>query len=101
MAIVFYYVLFACASFVAGLVILDLERVVIGSFVAFGFCVLIMFMELSLPALVGAMSHAVLSEVVYYEAIRKIFTTLIPIAFVLNIAMAIVGGYFGERYLTN
>ncbi len=97
-AIAFYYVFLACASFVAGLVVLDLERAVIGSFIAFGLCALLMFIELSLPVLVGAMSYALLGEMVYYEAIRKIFTTLVPIPFVLNTAAAVVGSYFGERY---
>ena len=94
-------VLLALVSFWAGLILVDLETLIVGSFVALGLCTLIMFLELSIPAFLGVLSVKELDIVVYYQAIRMIFSTIFPAPIILAVVSSIIGGYFGERFFSN
>ncbi len=90
-------VLLTLVCFWAGLILVDIESIVVGSFFALGLCTLIMFVEFSIPAFLGVLSHAEFNEIVYYQAIRMIFTAIFPVPVILCLVAGILGGYFGER----
>jgi hypothetical protein len=94
-------VLLALVSFLAGLILVDLETLIVGSFVALALCTLIMFLELSLPAFLSVLSVKELDIVIYYQAIRMTFLAIFPAPIILAIVSSIIGGYFGERAFSN
>lgn len=96
-----YYILLGVVGFVAGMLIVDLERVIVGSFLSILLCTLIMFGELSLAALLGVFQHPEFEGIVYTYAVRTVFPVVFPFAAVLNVFSAVVGAYFGEKVLPN
>jgi hypothetical protein len=83
---------------VAGYLMVDLEKVIIGSLLSFGLCVLILFVELSLAAVLGIVSNAAFNQIVYIQAARIIFPNAFPVPFIINIVSSILGEYMGERF---
>jgi len=84
-------------GFVAGYLMVDLEKVVMGSFLSFGLCVLVLFVELSLSAVLGIVSRTAFNQIVYVQAIKIIFPNAFPAPFIINIVSSILGEYMGER----
>lgn len=87
----------ALVSFWAGIIVVDLDSIVVGCLTAFGLCVLIMFLELSLPAFLGVLSHPELNVIVHYQAVKMIFLAVFPLSLLLGAVSSILGGYVGEK----
>lgn len=85
----------------AGIIIVDIELVVVKCLMSFGLCILIMFLELSLPAFLRVLSHPELGEIVYYEAIKMIFIAIFPFPLLLGMISSLFGAYIGEKIFTN
>lgn len=91
----------ALVSFWAGVIFVDLESIITGCLMAFGLCVLFVFLALSLPAFLGVLSSLGLNEIVYSQAVRMTFLSVFPVPIILGFASAILGGYFGEKIFAN
>jgi len=94
---IFDFALLALVCFWAGIIIVELDSIIFSCLIAFGLCVVIMFLELSLPAFLGVLSYARLNDIVYYQATRMIFLAVFPFPLILGVASSILGGYFGEK----
>lgn len=95
------YILLGLASFFAGVVLVDLDVIIVGCLITFALCVAMMFIALSLPVFLGTLSHAVLSDLVYTQALRMIFYATFPISIILCLVTGILGGYVGEKVFPN
>jgi len=91
------FVFLALVGFWAGVILVDLDSIVVGCVIAFGLCVFIMFFALSLPAFLGVLSYPGLNDIVYNQAVRMIFLAVFPFPLFLGVVSSILGGYVGEK----
>lgn len=94
-------ILLAIVSFWAGLILIDFGSIIIGWFMAFIICIPIMFFELSLPAFLGVLSYPGLNEIIYFQAVKMIFTAVFPSPIIVGVVSSVLGGYFAERFLAS
>lgn len=90
-----YYFGVLAVAVLAGLVINDAPRAVLSFFGSYVVSGLVIFLVLSLPALIGNS----LPEVFFNAAITFTFTALFPIALLVGLVGTILGAALGERYL--
>lgn len=84
-------------SVLAGLVLKDMKAIIFGFMGTLLFSVLLMFLVLTLPTLLGYMPYAYQSEFVHILAIRIIFRLIFPAALFICFVGAILGGFFSEK----
>lgn len=84
-------------SVLAGMVLVDVEIVVFGYVGALSLSVLLMFVSLSLPALLGEVIYAPLKDVLYSGIVVLIFQTIFPGVIILCLMGGLLGSFFGER----
>lgn len=93
------YVFWVVSGLMAGLIIVDFKRIIIGAIVSFAVSLVLMFVILSLPAFLGTLSYSGLNELVYSENLRIIFSATFPFMLLINLLASIIGGYIGETRL--
>jgi len=85
----------------AGLLIVDLKRVVFCSILSYFLSSVFMFLFLSLPVFLGTLSHQVLGNLVYGQNLKLVFSLSFPFMLLTNIVSSIIGGYIGEILLAS
>lgn len=89
-------VLVFAVSVLAGLVLLDLESIMLGSLGALGLSAVIVYVCINLPSYLGIVSYPVLQQYLQIGAIVFIFRSFLLSA-ILSIIGALLGGLLGER----
>lgn len=84
-------------SILAGVILKDMKAIIIGSMGALLFSVLVMFLVLTLPTLLGFVPYAYQSEFIHILAISVIFKLIFPAALFMCFLGAVLGGFFGEK----
>lgn len=95
------YFFWIVAGLLAGLLIVDLKKVVFCSILSYFLSSVFMFLFLSLPVFLGTLSHPVLSNLVYAQNLKLVFSLSFPFMLLTNIASSIIGGYIGEILLAS
>ncbi|NWG10803.1 hypothetical protein HXY33_03505 [Candidatus Bathyarchaeota archaeon] len=95
------YLFWGVTGLVAGLVIVDFQRIIIEAILSSLVALLIMFVILSLPAFLGTLSYSSLNELVYSQSLRIIFSSTFPFMLLINLIASIIGGYTGETWLSS
>jgi len=92
----FDFVLLFILNFLAGVMIKDAERLVLGFIVAFSSSVILEFLILSMPVFVGLVRHAEYASYLYAGAITMIVRTTFPLGFVVCFLASIIGGFLAD-----
>jgi hypothetical protein len=95
------YFFWVAAAILAGIVIGDFRNVIILSVVSYFFSSALMFVFLSLPVFLGALSYQILSDLVFSQNLKLIFSFTFPSLLLINIVFGVVGGYIGEILLAS
>jgi len=95
------YFFWVAAAILAGVVIVDFKNVIILSVASYFFTSALMFVLLSLPVFLGTLSYQILSDLVFSQNLKLVFSFTFPSLLLINIAFGVVGGYIGEILLTS
>jgi len=91
------YVLIFIVAVLAGLILVDANKIVYGLIVSTLFSVFIMFFCLTLPAALGKVGSFALLEAFYSGVIVMIFRSIFPTTIITSFLGGFVGGLIGER----
>lgn len=80
----------------AGLVLKDFKAIIFGSVGALLFSVFLMFVVLTLPALLSYVPYSFQGEFVYLIAIQIIFKIMFPTALFICFLGGVLGGFLSE-----
>jgi hypothetical protein len=89
--------LFAVCLF-AGAILVDLDVVVLSFFGAFLLSVLLDFLSLSLPALLGVLEHAAQREALFQWTAVLVVRTVVPLPLMYCFAVSLVGAFLREHF---
>jgi len=93
----FDWILLLAVCLFAGAVIVDIDVVVLGFFSAFLLSLLVIFLCLSLPAMLGVLQHIAQREALYQWAVVLVARTLVPLPLMYCFAASLVGAFLRER----
>jgi len=91
--IVFFYVAIFGVSILAGIVLADVGRALLGTFASYGFAIVLTFTALSLPTLQSPFPPALLTDV----AAVFTFTAFFPLPIIVILVGALLGAGISER----
>lgn len=95
------YVFWIAVGIIAGILIGDFKNIILYSIASYFLSSALMFAILSLPVFLGTLSYQVLSDLVYFQNLKLVFTFTFPSMLLINVASGILGGYTGEILLTS
>lgn len=95
------YFFWVVAGLLAGVLIIDLKSVLFFSILSYFLSFTLMFLILSLPVFLGTLSHQILSNLVYAQSLKLVFSFTFPFMLLINILSGIIGGYLGEILLAS
>lgn len=82
-------------SILAGVLLADIKSIVLGVFEAFAITVLLMYVGMSLPALIGN-APVLYENAIYVNAMDSIFTTSFPLMPLIFLIGAVTGGFLED-----
>jgi len=85
------------ASILAGMLLLDAQKVMLGYIASLFTSLIIMFVALISPSLLGAVKYASVGDLLYGGALTLIFQSVFPAAIFVCLFGAVLGGILGER----
>jgi len=90
------YVFWIVAGVLAGTLIVDIKKIILLSVTSYVISAILMFVILSLPVFLGTLSYQILSDIVYSQNLKLVFSFTFPHMLLINIVSGVVGGYIGE-----
>jgi len=92
------YLFIFVVAVLAGLVLVDVEKIVYGLLLSILLSVFIMFFCLTLPATLGKVGRFAPLEAFYGGVVVMVFRSLFPITIILSFLGSFVGGLIGEKF---
>lgn len=91
------YLLIFVVAILAGLILVDLEKIVYGLIPSLLVSILIMVFCLTLPATLGKVSRYAPLEAFYSGVIVMVFRSIFPITIIMSFLGSFSGGMIGEK----
>jgi len=91
-------VLLFVASAMSGMMLVDLESVVVGFVVAFALATVMTYILLCLPTILGI--SGAIGEVLSSGAVVMVFRSIFPVPFILILIGGFFGSFLGEKFRT-
>lgn len=93
-------ILLAAISLIAGALLADAKKVMIGYILSTTLTITIVFLILALPMLLGLVKQTGLYQIFYAGNVTMMFRYMFPATFITCLISAIIGGFLGEEYLS-
>ena len=92
------YLLIFFLAMLAGMILIDLEKVVYGSFGSLVISMGVMFFCLISPVVFGRITQSTLLDLFYGGTVVAVFRAFFPITIIVTFLGALAGGFLGERF---
>jgi len=92
-------ILLAAISLLAGALLADARKVMFGYILSTALTIIIVFLILALPMLLGLVKQTGLYQIFYAGNMTMMFRYMFPTTFITSLISSIIGGYLGEEYL--
>jgi hypothetical protein len=91
------YLLIFFFAMLAGMILIELEKVVYGAFGSLALSIGLMYLCLISPDVLGRITQNVLLDLFYGGAVVAVFQAFFPITIIMVFLGALIGGFLGER----
>jgi len=93
------YILLFVISVFAGALLLRAKLVLLGWIIATVFSLILMFLCLTMPVLIGWVKHPQFSYLLHWGIVVMVFRALFPTFFITCLMGSIIGGFVGEELI--